>query len=82
MGIAPSNHRVISTTNKPPRHPHTCLILIDSDSTGETAELLWQELSDDEGTYQAHDIVFDKQSSKGSLPPVNRVIPRDLEIDL
>ena len=34
--------------------------------TGETAELLCQELSDDEGTYQAHDIVFDTPS-KGSL---------------
>ena len=33
---------------------------------GETAELLWQELSDDEGTYQAHDIVFDNQGRKGS----------------
>jgi len=36
----------------------------------ETAELLWQELSDDEGTYQAHDIVFDKHCSKdGTAPP-------------
>jgi len=33
---------------------------------GETAELLCQELSDDEGTYQAHDIVFDTPS-KGSF---------------
>ena len=38
-------------------------------------------MSDDEGTYQAHDILFDKQSSKGSLSPVlcNRVC-LDLEI--
>ena len=36
---------------------------------GETAELLWQEMSDDEGTYQAHDIVYDKHSSKGSSCP-------------
>jgi len=37
----------------------------------ETAELLWQEMSDDEGTYQAHDIVYDKHSSKDgtSAPP-------------
>jgi len=36
----------------------------------ETAELLWQELSDDEGTYQAHDIVYDNNTSKdGAAPP-------------
>merc|ERR1712002_1404060 len=38
----------------------------------ETAELLCQELSDDEGTYQAHDIVFDtpsKGSKDGDAPP-------------
>ena len=28
--------------------------------------MLWQELSDDEGTYQAHDIVFDNQGRPGS----------------
>jgi len=35
----------------------------------ETAELLCQELSDDEGTYQAHDIVFDTPSKDGDAPP-------------
>merc|ERR1719225_1719447 len=36
----------------------------------ETAELLWQEMSDDEGTYQAHDIVFDTHNNKdGAAPP-------------
>merc|ERR1711962_1063371 len=36
----------------------------------ETAELLCQELSDDEGTYQAHDIVFDAPLCKdGDAPP-------------
>ena len=34
---------------------------------GETAELLCEELSDDEGTYQAHDIYFDTQRTKGRL---------------
>ena len=46
------------------------LAIADITYTGETAELLWQELSDDEGTYQAHDIVFDKHCSKGSLIPL------------
>ena len=40
---------------------------------GETAELLWSELSDDEGTYQAHDIVFDTHNKKGSAWPLNSV---------
>jgi len=35
----------------------------------ETAELLCQELSDDEGTYQATDIVFDTPSKDGDAPP-------------
>jgi len=35
-------------------------------SIRETAELLCQELSDDEGTYQAVDIVFDAPLCKGS----------------
>jgi hypothetical protein len=35
----------------------------------ETAELLCQELSDDEGTYQAHDIVFDTPTKDGDAPP-------------
>ena len=39
--------------------PHTA-------SAGETADLLCQELSDDEGTYQAVDIVFDAPLCKGS----------------
>ena len=48
-----------------PSHPSTSSPHIDP-STGETAELLCQELSDDEGTYQAVDIVFDAPLCKGS----------------
>ena len=48
-----------------PSHPSTSSPHIDP-SAGETAELLCQELSDDEGTYQAVDIVFDAPLCKGS----------------
>merc|ERR1719234_136705 len=48
-----------------PSHPSTSSPHIEP-SAGETAELLSQELSDDEGTYQAVDIVFDAPLCKGS----------------
>jgi len=47
-----------------------CTLRSNNSTIRETAELLCQELSDDEGTYQAHDIVFDTQRSKeGDVPP-------------
>merc|ERR1712183_277874 len=47
-----------------------CTLRSNNSTIRETAELLCQELSDDEGTYQAHDIFFDTQRTKeGAAPP-------------